>query len=421
VKHTSASAGKGAGSLLANIGEAKENEKESESRRIGIGVVGVGVAALSAHIPAVVEGDDFRLLAICDRDPAKLEAAQRQWHVPYVSTDLNEFLRTPALEAVIVATPPDSHFEIACSAISEGKHILVEKPLAARLGDCKAMVQMAIRNKVFLLVGHEKRFHPTFEKVRSILREGLIGKPYYGGVHWASAVKLDPERLVPEGFYPGYQWRWRDRAVGGGIVQDHLPHYVDLVRDWIDDTPVAVYAQTMNVAHTFLGWSADDSVWEDLGLVVVRFSNGFVLRFETGTVGRSLSPIWSLGSGIGEWTEYGYILGTDGQLVFDLLPWDSSENGRIAIWRLAEATREGRGWSYVELPEPQRRRGSPAGASHVMFGSQIREFARAIVGKPTRGATGEDGTISMAAVESAYQSAESHKECPITEGPVPRR
>ena len=401
---------------LAEVGETAGDQKESKRPGIGIGVVGVGVAALSAHIPAVIEGDEFNLLAICDRDRAKLEAAQKRWKIPYVSTDLKEFLRTPALEAVVVATPPDSHFDIACAAISESKHVLVEKPLAVKLSECKAMMELAARNKVSLLVGHEKRFHPTFQKVRSIIREGLIGKPFYCGVHWASAVKLDPERLVPEGFFPGYEWRWRDRTIGGGILHDHLPHYVDLVRDWIDDTPIAVYAQTTNVARDFLGWPVNDSVWEDLCLVVVRFSNGFVLRFETGTVGRSLSPIWSLGSGIGEWTEYGYIFGTRGQLVFDLLPWDSSENGRIAIWRVEVATSEGRGWSYVELPEPRRRCGSPAGASQVMFGSQIHEFARAIAGKPTRGATVEDGTISMAAVESAYQSAELHKECYITEG-----
>ena len=139
---------------------------------IGIGVVGVGVAALSAHIPAVVEGDEFRLLAICDRDPGKLEAAQKQWQIPYASTDLKAFLRTPALEAVVVATPPDSHFEIACAAISEGKHVLVEKPLAVNLSECKAMMKLAALNKVLLLVGHEKRFHPTFQKVRSLIREG---------------------------------------------------------------------------------------------------------------------------------------------------------------------------------------------------------------------------------------------------------
>ena len=60
-----------------------------------------------------------------------------------------------------------------------------------------------------------------------------IGTPFYCGVHWASAAKLDPARLIPEGFRKGYTWRWRDRSVGGGLVQDHLPHYVDLVRHWI--------------------------------------------------------------------------------------------------------------------------------------------------------------------------------------------
>src|SRR6266481_4449966 len=104
------------------MGESEANKKEPVMPNIGLGVVGVGVAALSAHIPAVADGDEFNLLAICDRDPAKLEAAQRKWQISCATTDLKKFLRTPALEAVIVATPPDSHFEIACAAISEGKH-----------------------------------------------------------------------------------------------------------------------------------------------------------------------------------------------------------------------------------------------------------------------------------------------------------
>jgi predicted dehydrogenase len=391
-------------------------EGASLPHRIRAGVVGVGVAALSGHIPALVRSEEFTLIAICDRDLAKLGEAHSEWPIAHRYTELTEFLETPGLEAVIIATPPDSHFEIARAAISGSKHLLIEKPLAASLNQCKAILEIAAGQKVCVMVGHEKRFHPTFEKVRSIVRNGLIGTPFYGGVHWASNVKLDPRRLVPADFYPGYQWRWQDRTVGGGIVHDHLPHYVDLIRHWMDVMPVAVYAQTMNVARDTLGWLAEESVWEDLGLVVVRFSNGFVLRFETGTVGRSLSPIWSLGSGIGEWTEYGYILGTRGQLVFDLLPWDSSENGRIAVWRLEAATGEGSGWSYVEQAEPSRRRGSPAGASHAMFGSQIGEFARAIRGEPTRGASGEDGTIVMAVVESAYESAKSRRECPINGG-----
>ncbi|HLJ90352.1 MAG TPA: Gfo/Idh/MocA family oxidoreductase [Candidatus Angelobacter sp.] len=384
--------------------------KDRRKAKIGVGVIGLGVAALSAHLPAIVDSDQFELVALCDRDPARLEYATRRWAVGRASIDPDDVLRAPGLDAVIVATPPDSHFPLALATIAKGKHLLVEKPLAPTLSESKTMVETAAKHGVHLLVGYEKRFHPTLRRVRSLLQDKTIGIPYYGGVHWASNAKMDPEHLVPEGYLSGYHWRWKNPSVGGGIIQDHLPHYVDLFRYWLDTTPVAIYAQTMNVARDLLGWKAKESVWEDLGLAVIRFSNGFLLQFETGTVGRSLSPLWAQGSGIGEWTEYGYIFGTEGQILFDLLPWDSSENGRIALWQLKSAVHNGVGWSYVEQNEPKRREGSPSGAAHEMFSGQLQEFARAITGEHSRCATGEDGLIGVAAVEAAYQSARTHRE-----------
>ena len=386
--------------------------------RIGVGVVGIGVAALNSHVPIVAQSQDFELVALMDRDPAKLEPAKKTWPACPTFTNLDEFLAVAGLDAVIVATPPDSHVAIAGEAMTRGKHVLAEKPLAPSLGECRSLVQLASRNRVHLLVGNEKRFHPSFEKIHSILQAGEIGRPYYCGVHWASNAKLDPDNLVPEGFREGYDWRWRNPKVGGGIVQDHLPHYGDLIRHWMKVEPEAVYAVTMNVARDWLRWQANESLWEDLGLVVMTFSGGFVMRFETGTVGRSLSPLWSQGSGVGEWTEYGYILGTEGQLLFDLLPWDSSENGRIALWRLKQATRDGIGWSYVEQPEPCRRRGSPSGAAHAMFAGQLREFAKAINGQPHEAATGEDGAVCLAMVEAAYESARTRQVCHLVAAEV---
>jgi predicted dehydrogenase len=381
--------------------------------KIGLGIVGVGVAALSAHIPAALESDDFDLLAICDLDPRRLEYAQGQWRIPFATSALDDFFAFSGLQAVIVSTPPNSHFEIARKGLAGKKHLLVEKPLAPTHEECEELVKIAAREKSCLLVGYEKRFHPTFEKVCSLLQSGAIGRPFYGGVHWASNVKLNPKVLIPEGFRPGYEWRWRDPAVGGGIVQDHLPHYVDLIRYWLKTEPSAVYAQTINVACDLLGWERSQSIWEDMGLVVVRFSNGFLLRFETGTAGRSLSPVWSLGSGVGEWTEYGYILGTDGSLLFDLLPWDSSENGRIAVWNLQRATEQGLGWSYVEQLEPARRHGSPSGAAHAMFRGQLREFGIAISGGASRAATSSEGLQDILTVECAYRSALEKRECEV--------
>lgn len=201
-------------------------------------------------------------------------------------------------------------------------------------------------------------------------------------------------------------------------MQDHLPHYVDLLSHWTEAVPVAAYAQLWNLGRDQLGWSATESVWEDMGLVLVRFSTNFILRLETGVVGRSLSPLWSQGSGIGEWTEYGYLLGTHGQIVFDLLPWDSSENGRIALWQLERAKRDKTGWAFIEQAEPARRIGAPSGAAHTMFSGQIHDFARLLRGQPAMIATGRDGAIATAAIEAAYQSAASRRECPIRELPA---
>ncbi len=383
------------------------------SNRIRIAVVGTGIAAVSAHLPIVARCNDFELIAVCDRDLNRAKTVANEWNAAHFSCETRDLLTAPGLDAVIVATPPDSHVQIAVECIEAGKHVLVEKPLATNVTECNKIRAAAQSNQVKVAVNHEKRFHPTFQEIHRILREGTIGQPYFGGVHWASNVKLAPEKFIPKGFGEGYRWRWSNRQIGGGIVQDHLPHYVDLVSHWTGANPVAVYAQTFNLGRDLLSWPAGESVWEDMGLVVTRFSNGFLLRLETGVVGRSLSPLWSLGSGIGEWTEYGYILGTSGQLLFDLLPWDSSENGRIAIWQLDRAKRDRTGWAFVEQTEPARGHGSPAGAAHAMFDAQLSHFARLIRGDSSRIATAEDGLMTVAAVEAAYLSAGNHAECPV--------
>jgi predicted dehydrogenase len=277
----------------------------------------------------------------------------------------------------------------------------MEKPLARTLAECRALIEAARAGDATLAVGHEKRFHPTLARAGELLAGGAIGDPFHVGVHWASNAKLDPELLVPAGFRSGYEWRWRDPSVRGGLVQDHLPHYVDLLRHWTGREPTAVYARSRNVARDVLGWPEEESRWEDFGLAVVQFEGNLELRFETSVVGRSVSPIWSLGAGVGEWTEYAYVLGSTGQLLVDLLPWDSSEHGRIALWQL-DAAREGRGWTWIEQREPARRAG---GAGATMFAAQAESWADLIEGRAAAIATGGDGMAAIAAVEAAYGSA----------------
>ena len=371
---------------------------------IDVGVIGAGAAALTGHLPALLSSDRFRVVGVCDLDPQRLDDALRRVPAPGFATP-EELVDLDELDAVVIATPPQSHAALAAQALRLRKHVLCEKPLARTGEECRTLVDLAADSGVILAVGHEKRFHPTLIRVRELISAGELGTLFYAGVHWGSAAKLEPERLIPEGFAHGYEWRWRNKDVGGGIVQDHLPHYVDLLRFWTGQDPVGIQAHTVNVARDLLDWSPGDSVWEDFGLCVVRFSGDLLLRFETSVVGRSISPIWSLGTGMGEWTEYGYLLGSNGQLVFDLLPWDSTEHGRIALSR-----RGGEGWVHLDQLEPQRRWG---GAAMTMFRGQTDAWADAIEGRPSGVATGEDGLVCVLAVEAAYASAEARSETSV--------
>jgi predicted dehydrogenase len=368
---------------------------------IRVGVIGTGAAALTGHLPALAASPRFELVGVADTDPAHLAEAARRFEVGGSFDSAASLVEAAEPEAVVVATPPQSHLALGEELLRRGVHVLMEKPLARDLAECRALVDAARAGGATLAVGHEKRFHHTLVRAGELLAGGAIGEPFHVGVHWASNAKLDPDTLVPDGFRHGYEWRWRDPSVGGGLVQDHLPHYVDLLRHWTGREPVEVYAHARNVARDVLGWPEEESRWDDFGLAVVRFEGGLELRFETSVVGRSISPIWALGSGVGEWTEYAYVFGSAGQLVVDLLPWDSSEHGRLALWQL-DAAREGRGWTWLEQVEPPRRAG---GAGAAMFAAQAESWADLIEGRPAEVATGEDGAAALAAVEAAYRSA----------------
>ena len=378
------------------------------SKPFSLGVIGAGVSATIAHIPAALRSEDFDVVAILDRDRSQLERFDKA-DIPHLCDSPEEFFDVKGMDAVVVATPDRTHAQFVESALEHKLHVLVEKPMGRSVAECEALVRLAAHQDRVLAVGHEKRFHPTLARVGAILADGVIGEPFLCGVHWASTAKLDA-KFIPSGFERGYRWRWEDESAGGGILQDHLPHYVDLLRHWTGSEPSTIYTVLENVARDRLDWPAGASVWEDFALAVVRFDGGLTFRFETGVVGRSLSPLWSLGSGVGEWTEYGYLFGTSGQVLFDLLPWDSTENGRIAIWDKESALTKKQGWSYVEQVEPGRWSG---GAAAAMFGGQLREFACAIRGEPSHVALGQDGVVTVATTRAGYEAARLGAEVKI--------
>lgn len=373
--------------------------------KVRFGVIGCGVAAWMGHLPWIWGHPEAELTAVCDSDIQRAEQARERYGAGVALTDYNELLSHPEIDAVCICTPPSSHYEITMAAAASKKHILLEKPMARSERECLDILAAAESHGVFLMMGHEKRFNLACERVKQILDSGLIGQAFYLVVHWGSAVKLAPDQMIPAGYRQNYEWRWKDKSVGGGILQDHLPHYVDLWRWWTGAEIETVTSEIQNVTRDYLG--RDDGVWEDFGTVMMRFSNGAIGVFDSGTVGRSFSPLLQNGSGIGEWSEFGYIHGTQGQIAFDLTPWDSPDLGRIMVWSLDDRQQHDRGWYQVEMPSPRRAPGgplSPATNDLYMFHRQIDHFIQCIRTKRTPAIGGFDGLATLRVIEAAYES-----------------
>jgi UDP-N-acetyl-2-amino-2-deoxyglucuronate dehydrogenase len=377
-----------------------------DSAKVRFGVIGCGGAAWVGHLPWIWDHPEADLVAVCDTDSGRAAEAGERYGARAVVTGYRQLLARDDIDAVVICTPPPSHAEIATAAASAGKHILLEKPMARTVSECDQIADAAERNRVCLMPGHEKRFSVASQKIRGLIERGALGDVFYLVVHWGASVKLCPELLIPGGYRESYDWRWRDPSMGGGILQDHLPHYVDLWRWWTGSEIESVCAEVQNVARDYLG-RPEIGQWEDFGTVLMRFANGAVGVFNTGTVGRGLSPILHLGSGVGEWSEFGYLFGTRGQLTFDFLPWDSPEHGRLMVWSLEKDSGSDRGWYQVEFPDPRRAPGgplSPVTNESFMFRRQMEHFIHCIQKGAAPAVTAADGRATLAVVEAVYQS-----------------
>ncbi len=120
---------------------------------VSIGIIGAGQWGLN-YVRVFSELERARVSMVCDTRPERLLLVARRWPSVQVTTRLQDVLSAPSLDAVVLAVPPSGHFEVAMEAIRQGKHLLVEKPLATRTEHARKLAELAQRTRRTLMVGH---------------------------------------------------------------------------------------------------------------------------------------------------------------------------------------------------------------------------------------------------------------------------
>lgn len=265
--------------------------------RIAVAGAGYWGPNLIRNVYQLPESD---LSTICDTDTERLEAIGRQYPAVPRTTDYQQILENQAIDAVVLATPAATHFEMTRQALKAGKHVLVEKPLALSSQDARELVQLADGQDLILMVGHTFLYNTAVHMMKRLIDNGDIGSLYY---IYSNRVNLGRVRQDINALW------------------NIAPHDVSILLYLIGHMPVQVTAQ----GATFLQEGIEDVVFT-------------TMLFDNNVVGH-VQASWLDPSKIRQMT----VVGSQKMVVYD----DVASEGKIKIYDKG-ALKVGNGRIYGE-------------------------------------------------------------------------
>ncbi len=269
-------------------------------RQIGIGIVGGGYMGKAHSVAMAAVGAVFgtalrpRLEVICATTPASAERYRAAYGFARATDDWRALVADPAVEAVVIASPQETHRAIAEAAFARGLPVLCEKPLGASLDDSIAMVAAAEAAGVVNMVGFNYIRTPASQFARALVAGGEIGEVvWFRGEH---TEDFDADATRPAS--------WRNFGQANGTMGDLAPHMVNAALALVG--PIARLSADIATVHPARPGSEGRAVNDDIGQFMCRFANGAMghLMFSRVAQGRKMG--------------YAYeITGTKGAIRFD--------------------------------------------------------------------------------------------------------
>lgn len=222
-------------------------------------LIGCGRISVN-HLAVAQENDDLDIVAICDIDPDAMQRKAEQFGIEDVPQyeDYHDLLAQERPELVAICTESGSHARIAIDCLNAGAHVIIEKPIALSLADADAIIEAGKVNDRLVCACHQNRFNKAIRIMHDAVEGGRFGKLMHGAAHirWNRGPS----------YYEQAPWRgtW---AEDGGALMNQCIHNIDLLRWMMGDDIDEVFAYTSNQNHDYIEA-------EDLGLAVVKFSNG---------------------------------------------------------------------------------------------------------------------------------------------------
>ncbi len=231
---------------------------------VRVGIVGTSWWTDAMYLPALADHPAGSVQALCGRNRKTADDLAAKWGVPHVYTDWRKMLADGEIDAVIIATPNDTHHPIAMDAFGRGMAVLCEKPLSLDASLASEMVAAAELANVTTMTPFTYRCMPAARWTKQLIDDGYIGRPYHLHLRYFTGYARNG----------AYSWRFDPAISGAGVVGDLGTHWIDTAR-WLMGEVVAVSA----TIDRFVQRSPrpDGSTYdpaEDSAVIQCRFENG---------------------------------------------------------------------------------------------------------------------------------------------------
>jgi predicted dehydrogenase len=195
------------------------------------------------------EVDDACVAVCCDMNPQRLERVQAKHPWVAVTTEYNKVLNDPAVDAVVIATPVATHYEFARKALEHGKHVLVEKPIAASVAEAESLIDIAAKRHLTLMVDHTFIYTGAVRKMKEIITQGQLGEIYY-----FDSVRINLGLVQHD----------------VNVLWDLAPHDIAILDHLVAERPVSVCANgACHITHGL----------ENVAYLTVYFDSGLIAHF----------------------------------------------------------------------------------------------------------------------------------------------
>jgi len=330
-------------------------------------VIGYGAAHSfgRAHGRWIAATEGLEWVAVCDKDPKRLEAAKGEF--PHLKTyaSVDDLLSECDIDMVSIVTPHYTHAPIALECIRAGKHVLVDKAMCINTTEADSMIGAAKENDVMLAVFHNRRHDGNFRAIKEAVHSGKIGRVFH-------------IELTAAGYGRPGEWWYSKKALSGGAFYYWGPHAIDWVLDLVGDRIRGVTG-----FYHKLVWDEFDI--EDQTRAIILFENGTVADVTFSFIAVIGKPTWR-------------ILGTKGAII-------DTGDGAITGYQQELNGPSGGSFQMITIEEGRKEMAVPYMesnwhkyyidiADHLLHGGPIP-------------VTGEEGRRTIFVLEAAERSAKS--------------